>query len=89
VSSPASASGCRADSQPALSAGTGPGTTVIRMETTLQRPVDYLAGPARPTRWAPLVRGRAEDPGWVRPSLLGLLAATALLYLWALVKAGL
>ena len=28
-----------------------------------------------------LVRGRAEDPAWVRPALLGLVAVTALLYL--------
>src|SRR4051794_30359373 len=29
-------------------------------------------------------RGRAEDPRWVRPALLGLLAATAATYLWDL-----
>ena len=28
-----------------------------------------------------LVRGREDDPAWVRPTLLGLLAGTALLYL--------
>jgi 4-amino-4-deoxy-L-arabinose transferase-like glycosyltransferase len=54
------------------------------MTTTLERP---LPGPA-PGRLARLVRGRAEDPAWVRPSLLGLLAATALLYLWALGASG-
>jgi 4-amino-4-deoxy-L-arabinose transferase-like glycosyltransferase len=50
---------------------------------------------SRPLRMAPaserlarLVRGRAEDPAWVRPSLLGLLAATALLYLWGLGASG-
>ena len=88
MSSPVSASPCRADSQPVLSSGTGPGPTVIRMETTLQRPLDYLSGPARPARWPRLLRGRAEDPVWVRPSLLGLLAATAVLYLWALGRSG-
>ena len=31
-----------------------------------------------------VVRGRPEDPAWVRPALLALLAATAGLYLWDL-----
>jgi 4-amino-4-deoxy-L-arabinose transferase-like glycosyltransferase len=31
-----------------------------------------------------LVRGRAEDPAWARPALLGLMVATALAYLWNL-----
>ena len=41
-----------------------------------------------PGRLARLVRGRADDPAWARPALLGLLAATALLYLWALSASG-
>jgi 4-amino-4-deoxy-L-arabinose transferase-like glycosyltransferase len=53
--------------------------------TTLQRPP--AAAPA-PGRLARLVRGRADDPAWARPALLGLLAATALLYLWALSASG-
>jgi 4-amino-4-deoxy-L-arabinose transferase-like glycosyltransferase len=53
--------------------------------TTLRRPP--AAAPA-PGRLARLVRGRAGDPAWARPSLLGLLAATALLYLWALSASG-
>jgi 4-amino-4-deoxy-L-arabinose transferase-like glycosyltransferase len=53
--------------------------------TTLGRPLP--ASPA-PGRLAQLVRGRADDPAWVRPSLLGLLAATGLLYLWALSASG-
>jgi 4-amino-4-deoxy-L-arabinose transferase-like glycosyltransferase len=53
--------------------------------TTPQRPP--AAAPA-PGRLARLVRGRAGDPAWARPSLLGLLAATALLYLWALSASG-
>jgi len=52
--------------------------------TTLERP---LPAPA-PGRLARLVRGRADDPAWARPALLGLLAATALLYLWALSASG-
>ncbi|PBC62678.1 glycosyl transferase [Streptomyces sp. Tue6028] len=35
-----------------------------------------------------LWRGRPEDPRWVRPALLGLLAATALLYLYNLSASG-
>ena len=33
-------------------------------------------------------RGRPEDPRWVRPALLGLLFATAVLYLWNLSASG-
>jgi 4-amino-4-deoxy-L-arabinose transferase-like glycosyltransferase len=40
-------------------------------------------------RWAwSLVRGRQEDAAWVRPSLIGLLGITALLYLWDLGASG-
>ena len=35
-----------------------------------------------------LWRGHTEDPPWARPALLGLLAATALLYLWGLGASG-
>jgi 4-amino-4-deoxy-L-arabinose transferase-like glycosyltransferase len=57
------------------------------MATTLQRPSDVLA-PASVPRLARLLRGRKADPRWVRPSLLGLLAGTAVLYLWALGRSG-
>ena len=33
-------------------------------------------------------RGRREDPAWVRPTLLALLASTAVLYLWGLSASG-
>jgi 4-amino-4-deoxy-L-arabinose transferase-like glycosyltransferase len=56
--------------------------------TTLQRPVDHLSGPGRTVRWPRLLRGRPDDPAWVRPSVLGLLGATAVLYLWALGRSG-
>jgi 4-amino-4-deoxy-L-arabinose transferase-like glycosyltransferase len=46
------------------------------------------APPARASRLPRLVRGRTADPSWVRPSLLGLLAATGLLYLWDLAASG-
>ena len=35
-----------------------------------------------------LVRGREQDPAWVRPALLTLLSLTAVLYLWDLGAAG-
>ena len=34
------------------------------------------------------VRGRPDDPPWVRPALLGLLGGTAVLYLWRLGESG-
>ncbi|WP_426565900.1 ArnT family glycosyltransferase [Angustibacter sp. McL0619] len=42
------------------------------------------------TRRSPgrLWRGRPDDPAWVRPGLLALLAATAVLYLWHLGDSG-
>ena len=64
--------------------------------TTTQMP--WAAAPAstpvrrrgygRAERGRRLVRGRSADPAWVRPSLLGLLAGTALLYTWALGASG-
>jgi 4-amino-4-deoxy-L-arabinose transferase-like glycosyltransferase len=46
-------------------------------------------GEAPPLTWArQLVRGRAEDAAWVRPSLIGLLGIAALLYLWDLSASG-
>jgi 4-amino-4-deoxy-L-arabinose transferase-like glycosyltransferase len=44
--------------------------------------------PASRNRLAALVRGRDEDAAWIRPALLGLLALTALLYLWNLGASG-
>ena len=35
-----------------------------------------------------LVRGRAQDPSWVRPSLVALLVGTGLLYAWGLGSSG-
>jgi 4-amino-4-deoxy-L-arabinose transferase-like glycosyltransferase len=46
------------------------------------------AGPAGTTRLRRLWRGRAEDSPLVRPALLGLLLATAVLYLWGLGTSG-
>jgi 4-amino-4-deoxy-L-arabinose transferase-like glycosyltransferase len=44
--------------------------------------------PATPGRLTRLVRGRADDPTWARPAMLGLLLATALLYIWGLGASG-
>jgi 4-amino-4-deoxy-L-arabinose transferase-like glycosyltransferase len=41
-----------------------------------------------PGRLRRLMRGQAADPQWARPTLLGLLVATALLYLWDLSRNG-
>ncbi|MFF2349741.1 ArnT family glycosyltransferase [Kitasatospora sp. NPDC058115] len=54
------------------------------------------AGSRGPASWAARLRtlpgrtwrGRADDPRWVRPALLALLAATAVLYLWGLSASG-
>lgn len=44
--------------------------------------------PARRPRLGRVWRGRPEDPRWVRPAFLGLLLATALLYLYNLSASG-
>ncbi|MGZ4670035.1 MAG: glycosyltransferase family 39 protein [Blastococcus sp.] len=46
------------------------------------------AEPPRRSRAGRLVRGRDDDPAWVRPALLALLAGTGLLYLWNLAASG-
>ncbi|GAA4776487.1 glycosyltransferase family 39 protein [Actinomycetospora chlora] len=46
------------------------------------------AAPPTTVRPATVARGRVADPRWVRPALLALLAATALLYLWDLGASG-
>ena len=47
-------------------------------------PPAAVAAPAKASRWHRLVRGSESDPRWVRPTLLALLATTAVLYLWNL-----
>ncbi len=49
---------------------------------------DPAGGTPRPGLGRRLVRGRPEDPAWVRPALIGLLVATAVLYLWGLGASG-
>jgi 4-amino-4-deoxy-L-arabinose transferase-like glycosyltransferase len=61
----------------------------MRAVSTPSRPV---SGPAQPpatrSRAARLLRGRPGDPAWARPALLGLLLATAVLYLAGLSRSG-
>jgi 4-amino-4-deoxy-L-arabinose transferase-like glycosyltransferase len=60
---------------------------------TLPPPAPLLGDPltdearAR-SRVARLLRGRVDDPAWVRPALIALLAVTAVLYLWGLAASG-
>ncbi|CCH86650.1 Glycosyl transferase [Modestobacter italicus] len=64
------------------------------MSTVLDSPGQPPAHAPEPPPTVPtsrarrFVRGRDDDPGWVRPSLLALLAATGLLYLWDLAASG-
>src|ERR1700709_2319069 len=44
--------------------------------------------PTAPSSRLRVWRGPAPDPPWIRPSLLALLAVTALLYLWDLGASG-
>ncbi len=47
-----------------------------------------LIGSGAGGRLRSLVRGRAEDPSWVMPALIGLLSVTAVAYLWNLTASG-
>jgi 4-amino-4-deoxy-L-arabinose transferase-like glycosyltransferase len=40
------------------------------------------------SRWQRAIRGRTDDPAWARPTLVGLLLGTAVLYLWGLGSSG-
>ena len=61
-------------------------STVAPRELEDHRPAPPAPPRARPRR--NLVRGRPQDPAWVRPCLLALLLGTALLYLWDLGASG-
>ncbi len=58
------------------------------MSTTTPDAVARAERAARPSPLRALLRGRADDPVWVRPALLGLLTATAFLYLVDLAASG-
>ena len=55
--------------------------------TTFPRQVRPAGYPSN-GRIRSLVRGRAEDPAWARAAFFGLLAATAVAYLWNLTASG-
>lgn len=70
---------------------TTPGAGTGTMAPPSDPPVDEGPPPAgsRAARLGRrLWRGRPEDPAWVRPSLLALLLATGVLYLWNLSASG-
>jgi 4-amino-4-deoxy-L-arabinose transferase-like glycosyltransferase len=58
------------------------------LSATTSIPIPRHAGRTRPGRAGRLLRGPQADPRWARPALLGLLALTALLYLWDLGRNG-
>ena len=62
------------------------------MTSTLERPLAVVPPETSPQkrhgRATRLVRGPEGDPAWARPGLLGLLALTAVLYLWDLSASG-
>jgi 4-amino-4-deoxy-L-arabinose transferase-like glycosyltransferase len=65
------------------------------MTTTLAAPTAHETDPTAPSAAAPrrplmnrVVRGSLDDPRWARPSLLALLVATAVLYVWGLGASG-
>jgi 4-amino-4-deoxy-L-arabinose transferase-like glycosyltransferase len=67
------------------------------MTATLDRPAGHrppeddeipTSGRGRTGRLGRIWRGRPDDAAWVRPAFLGLLAATAVLYLWGLSASG-
>lgn len=62
--------------------------TTIYAEPTSERQSPPAPPPPASRRLPRIARGRAEDPRWVRPALLGILAATAFLYLWNLSASG-
>ena len=62
-------------------------TTTYAAPTLERQPPTQLPPPTS-RRLPRIVRGRPEDPRWVRPALLGILAATAVLYLWHLSSSG-
>jgi 4-amino-4-deoxy-L-arabinose transferase-like glycosyltransferase len=58
------------------------------LSATTSIPIPRHAGRTRSGRAGRLLRGPQADPRWARPALFGLLALTALLYLWDLGRNG-
>jgi len=68
---------------------TAPNATAV-VEPVAPVDVSDASDPDRPSpgRIGRLVRGRPDDPAWVRPALLALLVGTGFLYLWGLGASG-
>ena len=62
--------------------------TTTCAEPKLERQPPPESPPPTSRRLPRIMRGRPEDPRWVRPTLLAILAATAMLYLWDLSSSG-
>src|SRR5512135_463398 len=58
------------------------------MSATTSMPRHAIGGRPGGRRVPRLLRGPQTDPRWARPALLGLLALTAVLYLWDLTRNG-
>jgi len=58
------------------------------MDTTPTLTLPREAGGSMGARLRSLVLGRTQDPAWARPSLLGVLALTTVLYVWGLDRNG-
>jgi 4-amino-4-deoxy-L-arabinose transferase-like glycosyltransferase len=63
-------------------------TTLVEPPTTAPAAAPVATRAGRPSPARRLVRGPETDPSWARPALLGLLLATAVLYLWGLGASG-
>ena len=64
-------------------------TTIVLPDPSIDIHVDERPPPPpRRGRIGRLARGREDDPRWVRPGVVALLGATALLYLWGLGASG-
>ena len=66
----------------------GPMATVTLPGIAGEDSIPALVGAPASGRLRGLVRGRDDDPAWVRPCLIGLLIATGFLYMWGLGASG-
>jgi len=62
--------------------------TTPTSSTVPTAPGGVRPGDVEPGRMKRLVRGRPNDPAWVRPSLFALLIGTAFVYIWGLGASG-
>jgi len=67
---------------------TAPATTDVIDRSAPESDASNDRDSLRPGWLRRVVRGRPDDPAWVRPSLFGLLIRTAFLYIWGLGASG-